>query len=138
MFAAYELVTNPDIQQTLYEEISDVNEQLGGKRITYETLQKMKYLDQVICETLRKWPAAGQIDRLCVKDYIYDDEDKLKFKIEKGSNIIFPVYGMHRDPKYYPNPEKFDPERFSDENKHNITPGTYAPFGLGPRNCIGK
>lgn len=138
MFVAYELVINPDIQQTLYEEIVDVNEQLDGKRITYDALQKMKYLDQVICETLRKWPTAGQIDRLCVKDYIYDDEDKLKFKIEKGSNIIFPVYGMHRDPKYYPNPEKFDPERFSDENKHKIISGSYAPFGIGPRNCIGE
>lgn len=138
MFAAHELVTNPEIQQKLYEEIAEVDEQLGGKRVTYDTIQKMKYLDQVICETLRKWPTAGQVDRLCVKDYVYDDGDKLKFKIEKGSIIIFPVYGMHRDPKYYPNPEQFDPERFSDENKHKIIPGSYAPFGIGPRNCIGE
>lgn len=51
---------------------------------------------------------------------------------------LFPVYGFHHDSKYFPNPEKFDPERFSDENKHNIIPGTYLPFGIGPRNCIGK
>lgn len=136
-FVAYELVVNQDVQQKLYEEIVNVDEQLDGKRISYDALQKMKYLDQVICETLRKWPAAPQTDRTCVKDYIYDD-GKLKFKIEKGSNIIFPVLGLHRDPKYFPNPEKFDPERFSEENKHQILPDAYTPFGVGPRNCIGE
>lgn len=63
MFAAHELSINPDVQQKLYEEIADVNEQLGGKRITYDTLQKMKYLDQVTCETLRKWPSLPDIVR---------------------------------------------------------------------------
>ncbi|XP_031640704.1 probable cytochrome P450 9f2 [Contarinia nasturtii] len=136
-FVAHELIVNADVQQKLYEEIAEVNERLGGTRITYDALQKMKYLDQVICEVLRKWPPATQTDRNCVKDYIYDD-GKLKFKIEKGSNVIFPVYGIQHDPKYFPNPDKFDPERFNDENKHNIVPGTYVPFGVGPRNCIGS
>lgn len=49
-----------------------------------------------------------------------------------------PTSGIHRDSQYYPNPEVFDPERFSDENKGNIKPYTYMPFGLGPRNCIGS
>lgn len=136
-FAAYELVTSPDVQQKLYEEIAEVADRLDGKRISYDVLQKMKYLDQVVAETLRKWPITGQTDRTCVKPYLYDD-GKLKIQIEKGSNIIFPVYGLHHDPKYYPNPSKFDPERFSDENKQHIVPGTYAPFGIGPRNCIGN
>lgn len=78
-----------------------------------------------------------QTDRTCVKDYVYDDGER-KFTIEKGSNIIFPIYGLHHDPKYYPDPDKFDPERFGDENKQNIQPGAYVPFGLGPRNCIGS
>lgn len=138
-FAAYELVANPDVQQKLYEEIKKVNEQItDGKRISYEELQRMKYLDQVVSETLRKWPNGVQIDRICVKDYVYDDGDGLKFQIEKGTNLVFSIYGIHRDAKYYPNPEQFDPERFSDENKHKILPGTYVPFGIGPRNCIGK
>lgn len=131
-FAAYELVANPDIQQKLYEEIADMNEQLDGKRISYEAIQKMQYLDQVICETLRKWPPAIQFDRICVKDYVYDDGN-LKFKIDKGSDMVVSVLGVQRDPKYFPNPDKFDPERFSEGNKHNIVPNTFLPFGIGPR-----
>lgn len=51
---------------------------------------------------------------------------------------MIPIYGFHHDPKYFPEPEKFDPERFSDENKGDIDPDTYLPFGIGPRNCIGS
>lgn len=51
--------------------------------------------------------------------------------------ITIPIMAIHHDSKYYSNPEKFDPERFSDVNKQNIKPCTYLPFGLGPRNCIG-
>lgn len=136
-FASYELALNPAVQNRLYEEIRDMNASLGGKRIDYDVLQKMKYLDQVITEALRKWPPAALTDRKCVRDYAYDDGE-LKFKIEKGSAFWIPIYALHRDPKYYPEPEKFDPERFNDENKNNIVPGTYVPFGTGPRNCIGK
>jgi Cytochrome P450 len=52
--------------------------------------------------------------------------------------VLVPVYALHHDPDYFPDPEKFDPERFSDENKGNIKNFTYLPFGSGPRNCIGK
>lgn len=91
-FVLYELAINPDIQQRLYEEIAEINEQLSGNRVSYEALQKMKYLDQVINETLRKWPPGIELDRVCVKDYVYDD-GKLKFKIKRGTSLIFPVYG---------------------------------------------
>lgn len=133
----YELSLNPNVQQKLYEEIVETNANLDGKRISYETLQKMKYLDQVVSETLRKWPPA-LMDRLCVKEYECDYGDGEKFLFEKGIAFWIPVYGIHHDPNYYPDPEKFDPDRFSDENKNNILPGTYLPFGSGPRNCIGK
>lgn len=60
-FVSYELLANPDVQQKLYGEIAEVNEKLNGRRIDYDTLQRMKYLDQIICETLRKWPPAPQV-----------------------------------------------------------------------------
>lgn len=138
-FAAYELVANPDIQQRLYEEIVEMNNELDGKGIGYDSLQRLKYMDQVVSEVLRKWPPFAQPDRVCVKEYVFDDADGgLKFNVEKDSVFIFPLYSIQNDPKYYPNPEIFDPERFSDENKNQIIPGTYFPFGIGPRNCIGE
>ncbi|KAG4067463.1 hypothetical protein HA402_009700 [Bradysia odoriphaga] len=137
-YASYELVANPFIQQKLFEEIIETEESLKGKPLTYDALQKMKYMDQVICETLRKWPPGVQADRVCVKDYVYNGGRNLKFKIEKGKSVIIPIYGIHHDPKYFPEPERFDPERFSDANKHQIIAGTFIPFGVGQRNCIGS
>lgn len=115
-----------------------MNENLHCKQVDYDVLQKMKYLDEVVSEVLRKWPPLVQPDRVCVKDYVFDDGNNLKFTIEKGSRLFITAYGIHHDAKYYADPEKFDPDRFSDENKGNIQPATYIPFGIGPRNCIGK
>lgn len=58
--------------------------------------------------------------------------------IEVGTAILIPTYAIHHDPRYFPNPEIFDPERFSDQNKSNILPYAYQPFGVGPRMCIGS
>jgi cytochrome P450 family 9 len=136
-FVAYELALNPDIQKRLYEEIADVNRQLNGGPLTYDALQKMSYMDMVISEGLRKWPPAVVTDRVSTRNCTLQVDDKT-IKLEKGVNFWIPIYPIHHDAKYYPDPEKFDPERFSDENKHNIVPYSYLPFGIGPRNCIGE
>ncbi|XP_044738022.1 cytochrome P450 9e2-like [Chrysoperla carnea] len=135
-FVAYELALNPDIQQRCYDEIHEILESTDGK-LSYDAVQKIKYLDMVISETLRKWPPAVATDRVCTKPYTLNVDGKDIF-LEKGTNIEIPIYGIHHDPQFYPNPDKFDPERFSDENRHNIDPMTYLPFGVGPRNCIGS
>lgn len=137
-FVAYELACNPDIQQKLYEEILDVVNEVDDQKITYEQLQSMKYLDQVVSESMRKWPAAPVTDRLCVKDYELKYDGKVLNFEKKVHSVFIPIWSLHRDPQYYPDPEKFDPERFSDENKHKIQDFTYLPFGAGPRNCIGS
>ncbi|KAH8417476.1 hypothetical protein KR222_000725 [Zaprionus bogoriensis] len=136
-FTAHELMENEDVQHKLYEEVEQVNAELEGGQLTYEALVGMKYLDQVVSEVLRKWPAAIAIDRECNKDITYVVDGK-SVEIKKGEAIWLPVAGFHRDPTYYENPKKFDPERFSDENKDKIQPFTYFPFGLGQRNCIGS
>ncbi|KAL9703501.1 hypothetical protein quinque_007019 [Culex quinquefasciatus] len=138
LFAVYELVRHPEIQDRLYQEVLQTKESLQGKQISYDVLQQMKYLDMVVSETLRIWAPSTATDRLCVRDYELDAGDGLRFTIDKGTCVWFPVYGLHHDPKYYPNPERFDPERFNDENKRNINLGAYLPFGSGPRNCIGS
>lgn len=58
--------------------------------------------------------------------------------MKPGMTLNIPISGLHYDPKYFPNPQKFDPERFSDANKSKIHPYAYLPFGVGPRICIGK
>lgn len=80
------------------------------------------------------------LDRKCVKEYTItrENDGKSDLKIETGTLVSIPVLGIHRNGDYYDNPNKFDPERFSDENKKFIKPYTYLPFGVGPRNCIGK
>ncbi|KAK4874008.1 hypothetical protein RN001_013368 [Aquatica leii] len=126
-FVAYELALNKDIQMQLQNEIDETLNECNGI-LTYEALHKMKYLDMVVSETLRKWPPGFLLDRLCVKDYVVEpaNSSEKQLVIEKGDLIQIP----------FPNPDTFDPERFNDENKHNIEPFSYLPFGSGPRNCI--
>ena len=136
-FSAYELALNPDIQEKLRNEILTVHNRLDGKDLTYEELLKMKYLDQFVSEILRKWPPAPGIERVCVKDFTFDLNGN-NVTIPKNHSVMIPVVGWHQDESYFPNPEKFDPERFSDENVKNQNLNAYAPFGIGPRNCIGS
>jgi len=134
----YEMAKNPVIQEELYREISDVIKELDRKPVTYEALHKMKFMDMVISESLRKHPPFVQMDRHCTKTYNMDLGNGKTLTINKGDLVFLPFYQLHRDPEYFPNPEKFDPYRFSDENKNSIVSGTYLPFGNGPRGCIGK
>lgn len=75
------------------------------------------------------------LDRKCQNDYQIPGTDLV---IEKGVSILVPMVGVHRDERYYPNPDTYDPDRFSDENKNKLVPFSYFPFGAGPRICIGK
>jgi cytochrome P450 family 9 len=136
---SYELSKNPEIQQTLIDEVDEMLENLNGKTISYDQLNSMKFLEMVVNETLRKWPSFRGAIRSCNKDYnLVDDETGETITIQKGTDVWIPFGEIQMDPKYFPNPEKFDPYRFSDENKGNIQSGTFLPFGMGPRTCIGS
>lgn len=78
------------------------------------------------------------MDRVCQKPYQMTDENGHVITLQKGEAISVPAVAIHRDPQFYPDPDRFDPERFSEERKHEIQPFTYLPFGSGPRNCIGS
>lgn len=135
-FLAYELAINEEIQEKLRHEIDTLSED----EISYDSINKMIYLDMVISEALRKWPPAVITDRICVKKYSLPEatENHLEFTLEPKTQIIIPIYALQNDPKYFPEPEKFCPERFSEKNKEMINPYTYLPFGVGPRKCIGN
>lgn len=134
----FNLAKNPKIQDELYQEISEVIASLNGKQVTYEALHKMKFLDMVVSEGLRIQPPAPQIDRSCSKDYEMDLGNGKTLEIKKNDVIFLPFYLLHHDSKYFPNPDEFDPYRFSDENKDSVIAGSYLSFGLGPRACIGR
>ncbi|XP_049539830.1 probable cytochrome P450 9f2 [Anopheles darlingi] len=138
-FLMYELAIAPELQDRLYEEIQDTAGQLGGGPLTYDALQRMRYLDMVVTETLRKWVPQPATDRLCTKEFVVPaDGDQPAITIPKGANVSIPVAGLHYDPRYYPDPDRFDPERFNEENRQMLHPAVYLPFGIGPRNCIGS
>nr|CAD7434664.1 unnamed protein product [Timema monikensis] len=132
-FCLHELSVNPDIQHTLREEIDRVLKEFGGE-ITYEAVHKMEYLDKVLSETLRMYPAGGTLFRTCTKSYMIPGTKTL---LEKGVQVVIPVYALHHDPKYYPDPEKFDPERFNEQIKACRPQSCYLPFGEGPKMCLG-
>lgn len=85
-------------------------------------------------ETLRMHPPIAQLERVCTQDYTLPDSD---LSLKKGTTVQIPVIGLHYDPDYYPDPYKFDPNRFSAEEKCKRSHYVYLPFGTGPRNCIG-
>ena len=80
-FLAHELAVNPDVQDRLYEEVKEVKEELNGKPLTYEILQKMAYMDMVVSETLRKYPPGVGTDRHCNKELILDDGKGTRVKV---------------------------------------------------------
>jgi cytochrome P450 family 9 len=138
-FMSHELAVNQDVQEKLMQEVDDTWNECDGK-ITYEALMSMKYMDMVVSETLRKWPNAIATDRICTKPYTIEPKspNEKPLRLEVNDNVLISMYAIHRDPQYYPDPDRFDPERFSDENKSKIHPYTYLPFGTGPRSCIGS
>lgn len=133
-YCLLELAVNLEIQDKMRQEILDAIAENNGK-LTYDTIKNLPYMDKVISETLRKYPVAIALSRQCSKTYKLPDSDCI---IEKGTNVLIPIYAIHHDQKYYPEPNRFDPERFSEENRKARPDGTYIPFGDGPRICIGQ
>lgn len=128
---SYLLAKHQDIQDRLREEVLVVLDRDGEFR--YDNVLKIKYLDQVICESLRLMPPLlGFTNRSCVRDYVHKG-----MTIPAGTSILILHRHMGHDPAFWEEPEKFDPERFSPENRGRIDPAVYQPFGQGPRNCVG-
>ncbi|CAG9764032.1 unnamed protein product [Ceutorhynchus assimilis] len=132
--ALYEVAKNIPIQDKMRNEIQQVLKKYDGK-LTYEGAKEMEFVEKVILETLRKYPVVPSIPRVCTKNYIIPGTN---IKIEKGTKVEISVWGIHMDPEYYPDPELFDPERFSNEEKAKRPDFAYMPFGEGPRICIGS
>ncbi|CAN7945551.1 unnamed protein product, partial [Ixodes pacificus] len=128
-FTAHLLAKHQDVQDKLRAEVKLLLEKDGN--FSYDDIFSLQYLKQVIAESSRFYPAQpGNVTRRCVKDFEFDG-----FRIPKDTHVLAPVRVMHHDPRYWVDPEKFNPDRFSPENKSTIEPMAYIPFGIGTRNC---
>ncbi|XP_067142451.1 cytochrome P450 3A8-like isoform X2 [Centruroides vittatus] len=131
-FIVYSLALNPECQENLAKELQ---EKLQNKEeLQYEDVQNLPYLDAVISETLRYYSPVSKVIRMGHEDYHLEGTDIV---VPKNMMIAIPIYAIHQDEEWFPNPKKFDPERFLPENRNLIRPYTYFPFGLGPRSCLG-
>lgn len=130
-FAMMCLWQNKDVFQRLRKEVNNV---VGVKSfIKMDDVNKMTYLDMVIKETLRLYPPAPNTFRETMHEI-----DILGYKIPVGTPIMMSTYVSSRLEEFFPDPLKFDPERFNPEAESKIPSYTYYPFSLGPRTCIGK
>ncbi|EFA09279.1 cytochrome P450 4c3 isoform X2 [Tribolium castaneum] len=130
-FTLFCLANNLESQQKAFEEQQAIFGNIQNVTASYTDLQNMKYLEQVIKEALRLYPSVPFYGREITENVEYDGK-----LLPKGDILLIFAFGIHRNEKYFPNPEKFDPDRF--HNMDNKTPYAYIPFSAGPRNCIGQ
>ncbi|XP_021957723.1 cytochrome P450 6a2 [Folsomia candida] len=137
--ALYLLASESEMQDKMYEEVNRImgTDEKGGDKISYDDLTKLEYMEMFMSEILRLYPVQTRLDRIAVRDYEVLDSKNKKLVIPKGANVVISAEAIHKDGRYFANPLKFDPERFSQENKGKIHPYSYMPFSIGPRNCIG-
>jgi cytochrome P450 len=125
----YFLSSRPDCVEKLREEFDSV---LGGEPLTYSHVPKLEFAARVVQEGLRLYPPFWMVDRMALSDDRVGD-----LAIPRGSTVVVFIYGVHHAPRHWENPEHFNPERFTRENEKLHAPGTWLPFGAGPRGCIG-
>lgn len=126
----YLLAQHPEVTARIRTEVQTV---LVDRRPGFSDLPKLTYTAQVIEESMRLYPPAWITDRLALED------DEVKgVRIPAQTMAIPYIYGAHHNPEVWQDPESFDPDRFSPENRKHIPPYAYLPFGGGPRLCIGN
>lgn len=128
--AFYLLSKHPDVERRLRSEIDEV---LGGRLPTAKDVKGLPYLERVLKETMRLYPPAWTTGR-----EVLEDVELSGVKIPKGAQVLTSQWVVHRDPRFFPNPEGFDPDRWTPEFTKALPRFAFFPFGGGPRVCIGN
>nr|AIL94153.1 cytochrome P450 CYP3027A1 [Tigriopus japonicus] len=129
----YMLAKHPEIQDKVFEEIQEVfGDSVDEESLTMEKMSQLSYMNAVIYENLRINPPVCRLDRTCIRDCKIGD---IHFK--KGTIIQIPVYAIHHNEDFYPEPELFNPDRFLGQSAPPRGDLTYLSFGAGPRYCAG-
>ena len=134
-FTMYYLLNNPEVLAKAYDEVDSV---LGGdlsSAPTYEQVKQLRYVSQVLKESLRLWPSVPTFTRHAYEPRVVGE----KYQIDKQDQLTVLLPMLHRDPKIWgENAEEFDPDRFTHEAEQNRPVNAYKPFGTGQRACIGR
>uniref|UniRef100_A0A1I8PPH0 Cytochrome P450 n=1 Tax=Stomoxys calcitrans TaxID=35570 RepID=A0A1I8PPH0_STOCA len=133
-YALYELAKDPEIQEKARKEVTAVIGRYANE-ITYESLKEMTYVYQVIQETLRKYPVGHMLPRTCLRPSTIRTATT-SIEIPAHTTIIIPTYGIHHNPRFYPEPDKFRPERFEEEEIAKRPACSFLSFGDGPKICV--
>jgi cytochrome P450 len=127
----YLLSTHPAIDVRLHKEVYSI---FSNKTdISFDDIQKLEYTSKVLTESMRLYPPAWALGRQAINDCKIG-----KYIIPSGSIILMSQYVMHRNPLYFPEPNIFYPDRWTDEFKKNLPRFSYFPFGGGIRSCVGE
>ncbi|XP_020284873.1 cytochrome P450 4C1-like [Pseudomyrmex gracilis] len=126
------LGNNSEQQEKVHEELEKVFKTKDAP-ITMEKVSQLNYLENVIKESLRLYPSVPFISRKLIEDLKLDN-----YVVPKDTIVEIPIVLVHRNPEIWPDPLKFDPDRFLPENSKNRSQYAYIPFGAGLRNCIGQ
>ncbi|XP_075553608.1 cytochrome P450 3A14-like [Dermacentor variabilis] len=128
VFAKY-----PDVQEKVRQEVTDTVSEQG--KLDFETVMKrLNYLERVIKETMRLYPPGLTfVTRQAKQDFAYKGT-----QFKTGTCFMAPLYQIQRDPRFWPDPLQFNPDRFAPENEAQLVKMAYMPFGVGPRNCVGN
>jgi cytochrome P450 len=129
-FALHLIAHHPEVQQRLHEEAARA---LGARAPTAADYANLPYATQVFAEALRLYPPVWVTARTCARPY-----EIAGFSIPVGASLVAPQYAVQRDTRFYPNPDAFDPERFTPEAKAGRPRYAYFPFAGGSRQCIGE
>jgi cytochrome P450 len=120
---------NAEAEQKLHEELDRV---LRLRAPEFSDLPKLPYAEFVIKESMRLYPPAWSVARTVVSEF-----ELRGYRIPAGANVVMSQWVMHRDPRYFVDAEKFDPDRWLPERSQKLPRFAYFPFGGGPRQCIG-
>ena len=129
-WAWYLLSQHPEAQAKLHAELDEV---LGGRAPTYDDLERLPYTRQVFEEAMRLYPPAYTMTRRAEEDTTIGG-----YPVPAGSEVVLWIYWTHHDPRWWPEPEAFRPERFAPDEAAKRPKLAYMPFGAGGRACIGK
>ncbi|XP_067890516.1 cytochrome P450 4V2-like [Heterodontus francisci] len=131
-WALYLLGSHPDALKKVHDELDDVFGN-SDRPATMEDIKNLQFLQCAIKESLRLFPSVPIFGRTLLEDCYIGG-----FKVPKGVNAMIIPYALHRDPRYFPDPEEFRPERFLQKNSNKMNPYAFIPFSAGIRNCIGQ